>query len=144
MKTNLSVSRFIILVCLVAGFLTFLCPDNLQSQPSQYTFPELLEKGFRKGSAPEIAVFFRESLSVELPNQTGVYSKLQAEKMLHEFFLKNTVDGFTIRRSGNTGSTGNFFTIGELVCGSVRYRVYVVTINIKDKNFIHSLSITKI
>lgn len=144
MKRTVKIFRFQHFICVSIFFISFLSFETVKAQENDLTLPESLINGFEKGDATIVAGFFRESLSLELQNQNGVFSKTQAEKLLQEFFLKNKVESFTVLQNGNTGSAENIFAIGELVSGPIRYRVYLVRSKLNNQYLIHSLSITKI
>ncbi len=144
MNRTVKIFSFQQFVCILILFISILPIEKAKAQENPLTLPESLKTGFEKGDANSIAGFFRETLSLELQNQNGVFSKTQAEKLLQEFFLKNKVDSFTVLQSGNTGSAENIFAIGELVSGQVHYRVYLVRSKLNNQYLIHSLSITKI
>lgn len=127
-------------------FCTIICFISIQAQ-SQEKLPEMndsLIEALSKGIAKDLTLHFQESINLELLSQSGVFSKLQSEKMLDDFFLKHKVDLFNLQKDGQTGSSNNLFTIGELVCGSDYFRVYIVRSKVGTKYLIHSLSITAI
>ncbi|MDO8609382.1 MAG: DUF4783 domain-containing protein, partial [bacterium] len=99
MCINYRVSNIQFFRYLTLFFLIVIFSDFLLSQELQETFPDKLKNGLENGDADEISNFFQESLSFELLNQSGVFSKIQAERLLHEFFQKNKVDSFTIQRN---------------------------------------------
>lgn len=144
MKSQSSKMNVSNIFCLFGIILICLSTSLLSAQELQIDFPASLRVGFEKGDATKIASSFQESLSFELPQQTGIYSKFQAEELLADFFKKNPTDTFVVQRNGKTGSAENVFTIGELVSGQLHFRVYMVRSIINNQYLIHSLSITKI
>jgi hypothetical protein len=95
-----------------------------------------------KGDAKKLSAFLGTAISIELPSQSGSFSKNQAVMMLTEFFSIYPAEKVVIKQSGNTGSTGMFY-IGEYHCRTTEYRLYVLTNNSSGSYLIHSLSITK-
>jgi hypothetical protein len=127
-------------------FLTFICFITIQTQAQEKSFelPDSLIKALNHGLSNDIALHLQESINLEILSQSGVYGKLQSEKMLEDFFQKHKVDQFVLQRNGETGTSDNLFTIGELICGSDHFRVYFVRSKEGTKYLIHSLSITAI
>lgn len=144
MKITAIFFRTRLVVIFAMFFIIIRLGNYVNAQETFPLLPESLIEGFKNGDASKIADSFRETLSLELQNQNGVFSKTQSEKLLQEFFLKNKVDNFTVLQSGNTGSAENIFAIGELGCGQNHYRVYLVRSKLNNQYLIHSLSITKI
>jgi len=144
MKTATTIISFHRITQLVFLLVFVLIVNDLHAQETQLTIPDPLKVGFETGDAAAISVYLRESLEVELLNQAGMFSRVQTEKLLHDFFVKNKVDRFTVQRTGNTGSAGNLFTICEIISGQHTFRVYFVRSKINSTYLIHSLSVTKI
>lgn len=144
MNKKHTIATFNFVSFLIVFLLWTLVPKQTRAQVSVESIPDKLKSGLEQGNAHEISNFFHESLTFELLNQAGVFSKIQAEKLLLEFFQKNKVDSISIQRNGKTGSADNIFTICELVCGTIHYRVYFVRSKKIEDYLIHSLSITKI
>jgi hypothetical protein len=127
-------------------FLIFICFITIQTQAQEKSFElaDSLLKALNQGLAKDLTLHLQESINLEILSQSGVYGKLQSEKMLEDFFQKHKVDQFILQRNGQTGSSDNLFTIGELVCGTDHFRVYFVRSKEGSKYLIHSLSITAI
>ena len=144
MDNTSKTARFHIVICYIAFYLVFQATAYPQASELSEPMPLALKTGFEKGDAGRISGFFNETLSVELQNQAGIFNKNQVEMMLQEFFLKNPVDNYTVKRSGITGVAGDVYFIGEILSGSVHFRVYLICIKVNNLHNIHSLSITRI
>ena len=144
MKITTKLFNFRLVVITTLFFMFVLSINFVHAQETYPPLPESLTEGFENGDAGKISAFFRETLSVELMNHSGVFSKPQAEKLFQDFFLKNKVDSFKVLRTGNTGSAENVFTIVDMISCLIHFRVYLVRSNENGKYLIHLLSITKI
>lgn len=101
--------------------------------------PENLEKGFTEGNAEVVASHFSETVELSIKGSENVYSSVQTELILKDFFKKHTVKNFKIIHEG--GQTESKYAIGNLVCEDVNYRVTIVFKTTDNKLFIHQLSI---
>jgi hypothetical protein len=144
MRTSLmKIYRFAFRNFLLLTFI-WIMAFQINAQDRVPELPDSLLKALNKGLAKDLTVHLQESINLEILSQAGVYGKLQSEEILDDFFRKHRVDQFILQRNGQTGSSNNLFTIGELVCGSDRFRVYFVRSKEGAKYLIHSLSITAI
>ncbi len=78
----------------------------------------------RSGDARSISRFFGNTVDLTIVNQEEVYSKVQAEQILRDFFSKNTPRSFTIIHKGES-KEGARYAIGSLVTTQgITYRTY--------------------
>ena len=78
----------------------------------------------RSGDARSISRFFGNTVDLTIINQEEVYSKVQAEQILRDFFSKNTPRSFTIIHKGES-KEGARYAIGNLVTTQgITYRTY--------------------
>lgn len=101
-----------------------------------------LTTAFKKGDARELASHFSNTLSMELPNKSGSYSKDQAQMILRDFFKSFKPDGFTINHKGENRD-GSQFLIGIMQHGNNQYRVYTIMKKQKEQLLIHHLNIAR-
>ncbi|HOS47668.1 MAG TPA: DUF4783 domain-containing protein [Bacteroidia bacterium] len=78
----------------------------------------------RSGDAKSISHFFGNTIDLTIIDQEEVYSKVQAEQILRDFFSKNTVRSFTLIHKGES-KEGARYAIGSMVTAQgVTYRTY--------------------
>jgi hypothetical protein len=129
MMTMGKLVRFILLLALFAPS----APDSWCASP---TGPDLqaalraVTRGLEAGSANTVSSYFSKMIDLEVPGYQGTYSRSQAGKILSDFFSDHKVQDFSISRQDKAGD-GGYYAIGELTCGDVKYRVYLL---IKEDN----------
>ena len=78
----------------------------------------------RSGDARSVSRYFGNTIDLTIISQEEVYSKVQAEQILKDFFLKNQPRSFTIIHKGES-KEGARYAIGSLVTNSGQvYRTY--------------------
>jgi hypothetical protein len=78
----------------------------------------------RSGDAKAVSRYFGNTVDLTILNQEEVYSKVQAEQILREFFNKNTPRTFTVIHKGES-KEGARYAIGSLLTTQgTTYRVY--------------------
>lgn len=83
-----------------------------------------ISNSLRSGDAKAVSRFFGNTVDLTIINQEEVYSKMQAEQILRDFFSKNTPRSFTIIHQG-LSKEGARYAIGNLVTAQgVVYRTY--------------------
>lgn len=101
---------------------------------------EKLTAAFKANNAPQIAVYFDDKIDMSLPNQEGVYSKVQAEQILKKFLSTNRVKSFEFIHSGNSKNNIHY-SIGEMNANGNDYRVYIKYQVINSKALIQEFKI---
>ncbi len=83
-----------------------------------------IANALRSGDARTVSRYFGNTVDLTIISQEEVYSKVQAEQVLRDFFSKNTPRSFTIIHKGES-KEGARYAIGTLVTsqGST-YRTY--------------------
>ncbi len=114
---------------------------SLQAQNLD-TVEKNLTTAFKKGDARQLANHFSNTLSIELPNKSGSYSKDQAQMILRDFFKTHKPDGFTVNHKGENRD-GSQFLIGIMQHGKDQYRVYAIMKKQKEQLLIHHLNIAR-
>ena len=106
--------KLIILAIILAG---------VQSIASADIFDDIANS-LRSGDAKSISHFFGNTIDLTIIDQEEVYSKVQAEQILRDFFTKNTPRSFTLIHKGES-KEGARYAIGSMVTAQgVTYRTY--------------------
>lgn len=87
----------------------------------QSTIPDGIILSIKNGNAKELAKYFNTSIELIILDKEGVYSKVQAEQILKEFFLKNTTSKFIKNHEG--GKVTSKYCIGTLYANTGQYRL---------------------
>ena len=111
MKTIKQPVILVVFVCLV--FVSF--------SYQQSSLPDGLFNAIKAGNAKELSSFFNSNVELSILEKEGVYSKLQAEQILKEFFRKNIPNRFVKNHEG--GKDGSRYGIGTLNASTGQYRV---------------------
>lgn len=78
----------------------------------------------RSGDAKAVSRYFGNTIDLTIINQEEVYSKVQAEQILRDFFSKNAPRSFTIIHKGES-KEGARYAIGTFITSQgVQYRTY--------------------
>ena len=72
-----------------------------------------IANSIRSGDARQLAVFFGNTIDLQIIDQENVYSKAQAEFIIKDFFIKNQPKTFTILHKGSSPE-GIQYVIGNL------------------------------
>lgn len=97
-------------------------------------------QALRTGNAKELASRFYDNISITIKNETGYYSKFQAEMVLNDFFRANRPNGVKqIQRISNNKT--NYYIIYQLSTTSQTYRVFVRYVESDNKFRISELRI---
>ena len=99
---------------------------------SNNPIPDALTTAFKKGDANQISNFFGNSVDLTIPENEGVYSKIQAKLILKTFFLKNQPSDFKVLHNGDSKNSSHY-CIGSLKTNKGNYRTYLLY-NQKDGN----------
>jgi hypothetical protein len=77
----------------------------------------------RSGNAKNISKFFNENVDLKLIEQEDLYSKLQAEMILKDFFIKHPVKSFSVAHKSEQ-KNGSQYVIGTLETSNGKFRTY--------------------
>ncbi len=103
--------------------LSFFVLTTITSFASLDIFDEI-GNSIRSGDAHTISLYFGNTVDLTIVTQEEVYSKVQAEQILRDFFSKNTPKTFNIIHKGES-KEGAKYAIGSLVTTQgVTYRTY--------------------
>jgi hypothetical protein len=101
--------------------------------------PRDIAIAFKVGSAEELARYFNNTIELVIIDKEDVYSKIQAQQIVDNFFVEHYPKSFEFIHQG--GKEESKFAIGKLVTFNGTFRV---TLLIKEKNekaLIHQLRI---
>ncbi|MCB2197626.1 MAG: DUF4783 domain-containing protein [Bacteroidetes bacterium] len=101
--------------------------------------PRDIAIAFKVGNAEELAKYFNNTIELIILDTEDVYSKIQAQQIIDNFFAEHYPKSFEFIHQGGKGESK--FAIGKLVTFNGTFRV---TLLIKDKNeqpLIHQLRI---
>ncbi|MEP7129373.1 MAG: DUF4783 domain-containing protein [Chitinophagales bacterium] len=82
-----------------------------------------IANAIRSGNSKEVAKYFDSNVEITILDKESVYSKVQAEMVLRDFFSKNPVQSFEVVHRGNSGE-GSSYGIGPLKSTTQSFRVY--------------------
>ena len=112
---------------------------NLGSFTLNQEIPRDIAIAFKVGSAEELAKYFNNTIELVILDKEDVYSNIQAQQIVDNFFAEHYPKSFEFIHQGGKGESK--FAIGKLVTFNGTFRV---TILIKEKNekpLIHQLRI---
>ena len=93
---------------------------------TSFTFLDVnsdITAAIKTGNHKTIAGFFNANVELNLPGNEGIYSKVQAESILKDFFAKNTPRSYTSKHDGQSNE-GSQYSIGILETSGGKYRTY--------------------
>lgn len=79
--------------------------------------------GLKTGNAKMIAGHFNATVELNLPGNDGLFSKVQSELLLKDFFTKYPPKNFIFKHDG-TSQDGSRFNIGILETSGGNFRTY--------------------
>lgn len=83
-----------------------------------------IANALRSGDAKSVTRYFGNTVDLTIGSQEEVYSKIQAEQILRDFFSKNAPRSFAILHKGES-KEGARYAIGTLVTAQgTKYRTY--------------------
>ncbi len=83
-----------------------------------------IANALRSGDAKSVSKYFGSSVDLTIITQEEVYSKVQAEQVLRDFFSKNQPRSFNVIHKGES-KEGARYAIGSLITNQgVSYRTY--------------------
>lgn len=99
-----------------------------------------VERAIKKGSASDLSVHFGSSVTVSVPDNSGVFSSRQARLILDEFFKANPPKSFNIYRTG-AGALETEFCLGSYLSKNEdSFSVYILMNLEKEKNEIMQIT----
>ena len=94
----------------------------------------------KTGNAEEIAKYFSESVDLSIPENEGVFSKVQAQLILKTFFSKHQPSNFKQVHQGDSKNNSHY-SIGNLTTTNGTFRTYILYKEINNSTVIVELRI---
>jgi len=126
--------KIFMLLIFLTGF-DFMVYSNPQG------IPEGISLAFKAGNSMELAKYFNSNIELVVIQQEDIYSKIQAERILRDFFKNFPPKKFTILHYG--GKKDSKYTIAELITDNTTFRVYFLLKIREGKLLIYQLRIEK-
>lgn len=120
-------------------FIIFSLIFNLGSFTYNEEVPRDIAIAFKVGSAEELARYFNNTIELVILEKEDVYSKIQAQQIIDNFFTDYYPKSFEFIHQG--GKEDSKFAIGKLVTFNGTFRVTILIKLKNDKPFIHQLRI---
>ncbi len=97
---------------------------------------------FKAGDAVQLATFLNSTVKITLVDKENVFSKVQAERVLNDFFRKNKTQSFELIYKSNSTRIISY-AIGSLSTDKGIYRTYYSVNFVANRAFIKELRIEK-
>jgi len=120
-------------------FIIFSLIFNLGSFTYNQEIPKDIAVAFKVGSAEELARYFNKTIELVILEKEDVYSKIQAQQIIDNFFTDHYPKSFEFIHQGGKGESK--FAIGKLITFNGTYRVTILIKLKEEKPFIHQLRI---
>ncbi len=112
---------------------------NLGAFTYNSEIPKDIAFAFKVGDAEELAKYFNNTIELVIIDKEDVYSNVQAQQILDNFFTDHFPKAFEFIHQG--GKEESKFAIGKLETFNGTFRVYILIKQKGDKPFIHQLRI---
>ncbi len=130
-----------LILTIFLGFVILIASESRSQSEADLT--SMYEKVFRSEDASMISSHLNSTIELTTPGKEGSFSNKQARLILGNFFKKNKVRSFNIKRNGDF-SDGSRFFLGEMQSASgENFRVYFVIRETNGKWLIHILKFKK-
>jgi len=120
-------------------FIIFSFIFNLGSFTYNDEIPRDIAIAFKVGSAEELAKYFNNTIELVLLDKEDVYSKVQAQQIVDNFFIEYYPKNFEFIHQGGKGESK--FAIGKLETFNGTFRVTLLIKLSNNKPLIHQLRI---
>ena len=95
----------------------------------------------KNGSASQLSRFFDNTVDIALPDKANAYSKSQAEQVLRDFFINNSVKSFEVVHRGD--NSGSQYCIGVLETKNGTFRTTIFLKQKGDRQLLQELRFEK-
>ena len=110
--------------------------------PSFAQSTEEIVRIVKEGSSKELSQYLHHTVTLNINNATGDYSKKQAEVILRNFFRKSPSQDFTIVHEGESAENIRYL-IGNYTCNDGKFKVLIKGREENGIISIYSLEFTK-
>jgi len=90
---------------------------------SNFDIIDNIANAIKSGNSREVSKYFDNNVEITISDKESVYSKVQAEMVLRDFFVKYSVQSFELIHRGTSGE-GSAYGIGKLKTANQTFRVY--------------------
>lgn len=108
---------------------------------NQNNIPKEIVEAIKLGDTEKLANHFSDNVELALFDKEDVYSKVQAKRILENFFKKHEPNNFVLLHQG--GKVGSQYAIGNLSTSYEIFRVYFMIKTSQKNAFIHQLRIER-
>ena len=95
----------------------------------------------KAGNAEDLSSFFSSDVELAILDDEDLYSKNEAKELVGAFFTENPPASFSQVHKGTSKGEDSHYVIGDLVAGSKTYRIYIYLKEVDDKYQIQELRI---
>ncbi len=101
---------------------------------------EKINAALKEGNAFKISAFFSSKVDITILDESDLLTKLEAEKLLYDFFYSHHASDFKVLHNGKSKS-GLEYTIGKLVTDNGNFRLSYYINNSNNKETIQQIII---
>ena len=124
------------------AFISIFSLFALRLPPVQTDISDDVVVAFQEGDAAELSRFFNTTVEITLLEEESIFSKVQAEQVLRDFFKRNKVKSFQLLHKSTTSRTAAY-AIGSLVTNKGKFRTYYSVNRLSSTVYIKELRIEK-
>lgn len=99
-----------------------------------------ISAAFKSGNAFKVSAFFKDKVDITILESSDLMSKLEAEKMVYDFFHEHPPKDFEILHEVESKS-GPEFTIGKLTTNNGTFRVSIYVNKTEKSEYIQQIII---
>ncbi len=104
--------------------------------------PTYIQNAVKQGNASELSRYFNNIIELTILDNSNVYSKIQASRILSNFFLSNPPRDFVILSQRE--SRNSLIIIGKMTTEKSNFRISYVLSEIGGETLINKFQIEKI
>ena len=101
---------------------------------------EDIAAALKSGNAFKLSAFFHSKVDITILDESDLLTKLEAEKMVYDFFHENEPSHFEVLHQGKSKS-GLAYTIGKLTTKTGTFRVSYYIMKKGDSEYIQQIII---
>lgn len=121
--------------------MVFLFTAIISNYAAQAQIPEEIISSLKNGNAKVLSGYFNQNVELVVLESDNVYSKAQAQQIVHNFFSSYSPESFTVIHQGGREVAKS--VIGNLRTKNGNFRVYFLLKKSEGKDYIHQLRIEK-
>jgi len=125
--------------CLIIGLAVFFIYGRLPAQ----TVSEQVVAALEQTNIGALLIHFHTMVDLQIPGTDGDFSNTQTAMVLKKFFDDHPVSSVKITKEG-MNSDNSVYSMGELVSGVRKYRIYFVMREVDGKQKVHLFQLTEL